>query len=480
MHWPQYLIDVGYICLVKATPRMQYLALSYVWGHDSSFRTLKNNLDSLYHVGSMARISSIPRTIQDVMKLTGLVGQQYLWVDSLCIVQDDEECKQEQLRHMGSIYANAYMTIVAANGTASDGLRGIEGITPPMQRWCNELSFTIDGPSLLQRLIEEHDRRIQCSDWYWRGWTFQEQIFSRRLIVFGGSEATWECHCAVWVEGLKPYHRQCQNSRQPVARGFDFNLQPNLENYHRHIWRYNRRELTYPEDALDAFSGILTILSNAFIGGFLAGLPIMFFDAALLWYNDTALARRHSRQLNTSSSMAPTWSWAAWKGDLAERSTLQVGSAQPTVEWVYKAGSSASLQGLPLPLSDDLISTAVNAKAIFEQLGDDHLPHLLYCRPLRSFFHVSLNINRHRLDLVGKAGRHVGMLVACEVLSQTRSFTCEVVVISSTIFHGEEVHYVLWIEWVADIAYRKGVGWVQKAAWDDQDDAEERIDLVLG
>ena len=68
-----------------------------------------------------ADIWSLPRTIRDAITFTEYVGEQYLWVDALCIVQDEDEEKRDHFRHMGSIYANAYFTLVAAEGTAFSG-----------------------------------------------------------------------------------------------------------------------------------------------------------------------------------------------------------------------------------------------------------------------------------------------------------------------------------------------------------------------
>jgi hypothetical protein len=69
---------------------------------------------------------TIPRTILDAMRLVESLGERYLWVDSLCIIQDDEVFKYEEVNDMASIYVNACVTIVAARGKDSNfGLRGV-------------------------------------------------------------------------------------------------------------------------------------------------------------------------------------------------------------------------------------------------------------------------------------------------------------------------------------------------------------------
>lgn len=83
------------------------------------------------------------------------------------------------------------------------------------------------------------------------------------------------------------------------------------------VSNYNRRTLRVPEDALRAFSGLLAAWNRAFDGGFICGLPQMFFDDALLWQGDTALARRrHSGGSLREPFFPPSWSWIGWQGQI--------------------------------------------------------------------------------------------------------------------------------------------------------------------
>jgi hypothetical protein len=132
---PAWLIDVEEQCLVPAGQGSRYLALSYVWGSVPSLQTSRANQRDLQVPGALSQSpmeEQIPLTIRDAMGLTRSLKVRYLWVDSLCICQDDEDLKHTQLEAMGSIYANAVVTIVAASGhDAAHGLCGLEGITPP-------------------------------------------------------------------------------------------------------------------------------------------------------------------------------------------------------------------------------------------------------------------------------------------------------------------------------------------------------------
>lgn len=136
---PVYFIDTQDSCIVPASPNERYISLSYVWGHVSSLHLQRANVNTLTSQGALRRgdvIDRIPLTILHAIEITRLLGERYLWVDSLCIVQDDESGgKQEQLNNMAAIYANASITLIAADGfDASYGLRGIRDISSPVER----------------------------------------------------------------------------------------------------------------------------------------------------------------------------------------------------------------------------------------------------------------------------------------------------------------------------------------------------------
>lgn len=114
---PRLLIDTWAMCVIDFPPGVDYVALSYVWGQTPALKTVQANLQTLQMPQSLSRqdtFSRIPKTIQDAIALTKLLHERYLWVDSLCIVQDDGVGSGNDISKMAAIYANAALTIVAA------------------------------------------------------------------------------------------------------------------------------------------------------------------------------------------------------------------------------------------------------------------------------------------------------------------------------------------------------------------------------
>ncbi|OTA86894.1 hypothetical protein M434DRAFT_59200, partial [Hypoxylon sp. CO27-5] len=107
------VIDVNQKCVTKLPKGAKYLALSYCWPTRKMFSALLSNLDELSCPGALGhRWSELPPVIQDTINLTSEFGEGYLWVDALCIIQDDQEQKSTQIAQMDQVYASALMTIV--------------------------------------------------------------------------------------------------------------------------------------------------------------------------------------------------------------------------------------------------------------------------------------------------------------------------------------------------------------------------------
>ncbi|KAI0552572.1 HET-domain-containing protein [Xylaria curta] len=364
---PYWLIDTGEARIVHLSTPVTYVALSYVWGSTASGLACQGNLKQLQKPGFLLS-PAIPRTIRDVISVLRILGQRYLWVDRLCIVQDDDKDKEKHINNMASIYSNACMTLVVATGEDADhGLRGISGITPALDPQRRSSIWSSGATEhRLTRLID-----VPTSKWYSRGWTLQEIFFSHRTLYFTEAGVFWECHCHTWSENTSEQrlvwsNSKCNEELADIFRDSYFPSWPNLHMYLQLVAAYNNRQLTFDDDILAAFAGITTSLNSSFQGGFLFGLPEIFLDVALLWRPVGPCRRRIScegeqKTRNKPGAAFPSWSWIGWQSKVDPRSwkcgydyiswpgskydaPLKAGSfwkLKPTVQWYVADGLSS-------------------------------------------------------------------------------------------------------------------------------------------
>ncbi|KAK2058179.1 HET-domain-containing protein [Colletotrichum caudatum] len=316
---PIWLIDSVNRCLVRARATDRYIALSYVYepplpSSRGPVETLRGNLEML--TASMDD-ADVPQTILDAMWLARKLGIKYLWVDRFCIVQDDDVEREEHVKNMAYVYANAYLTIVAAMGDAETGLTGLLRRTPPPRGAAS------------RRL----DDLVLSSRWAGRAWTVQEGMYSRRKVYVFEETVTWECHCDVWqgppaAGGGGRFSKilkgggggagrggPCQQRDFPAATGYLHPVWPDMDEYARIAMEFSARRVTLMSDTTRALRGITTVLSRSFAGGFIFGMPVSFLDVAMLWQPRAMVRRRMMVQPMTGMNPLPSWSWLGWHYD---------------------------------------------------------------------------------------------------------------------------------------------------------------------
>ncbi|CAN9174897.1 unnamed protein product [Alternaria alternata] len=174
-------IDTKSRCVIEQDQLVRYAALSYTWGSELQYCLKRENVEVLKEPGSLDRTDiAIRKVIVDAIEVCVKADIPFLWVDALCIVQDDEHGKISQIRNMDSVYSNAYITIVQAaeKQTNSDQkprdpnlTLGLPGVSTPFTPI--EPSFIVDGVSYL---VDDNDvyRRLEenfsTSRWSSRGW----------------------------------------------------------------------------------------------------------------------------------------------------------------------------------------------------------------------------------------------------------------------------------------------------------------------
>lgn len=309
------------VCLVSSNGlHDRYVALSYCWGDSRPPSTTTLNRRS-YEQGISCR--TLPQTYRDAVNLCRKLGFRYLWIDSICITQDDDKERAREILKMDQIFYGATLVVIAGSAESVDegflshrssGLwssrserRGPESVSVQVRARIH----IIDGPTdcSFETPISE------------RGWTYQERKMARRSIVFHKDEAIWECgescecECSLQCTPFKPQRLEVSRI---TARNAQF------------IWwaairEFSRGKLSVPTDRLSAIAAV---------GDYVAGLWRNNLLPQLLWQVDFHYDRRRrwgprawrqheyqSRRLSVDEvdypdGVAPTFSWAACVGPI--------------------------------------------------------------------------------------------------------------------------------------------------------------------
>ncbi|KAF2183474.1 HET-domain-containing protein [Zopfia rhizophila CBS 207.26] len=311
------VIDIKERRIVSAPHDAVYVALSYVWGSGVPLLTLtKSTKERLMQPGALADdCKEVPSTILDSILLCDALGIAFLWVDALCIQQDDQS-DLIQVHNMDRIYGKALFTIGAISGLDSWG--GLPGVRDNTREKPQEL-LEVDGLILASCQIPPHNL-MKHVKWEQRGWTLQEKILSKRMLMFGEDQIFWLCNVANWWEGccLEAKHGQvhlleltnymAMTLRKTHLEGLKNPREACLE-YMRLACEYNGRALTNSYDALRAFLGVINRLRTPMDTEFHSALPLRFFDIALL--SCSAVYRPSARRSNF-----PSWCWTGWKNSV--------------------------------------------------------------------------------------------------------------------------------------------------------------------
>lgn len=298
------LIDVQDRCLVRAWTGIEFLALSYVWGTNLEKREhtkgvlTKDFEEELEHKNSL-RSSELPATVEDAIQACMDLGERYLWVDRLCILQDDLDSKKHQIHAMGNIFASAKLVMIAAG--AEHMHEGICGISKT--RKTRQISTQVSGMELVQELLDIY-KCVEETVWSSRAWTYQEAVLARRNLWLTDHQTFFECSRGVFPEdNFGPVYST------EYFIGVMSQLLPSTmssaETYYYHLSSYTLRSLTFRSDIFNGFTGI----ANNLYGGdsLIFGLPLNDFDEALLWGADSVA--RESRDME--NLIIPSWTWAS-------------------------------------------------------------------------------------------------------------------------------------------------------------------------
>lgn len=304
------LIDAEKMCLFPVAPGdlPRYIALSYVWGYIAQ-PTLTKALFEMWVRDGQLRDVEVPQTIRDAIQLVQMIGYRYIWVDALCIVQDDAASRHGQISQMHEIYRHADMTIVAADGDNCS--EGLSGITPAKDRVYKHGRYELPGLRLM-RIPSSTKHGVELSPWRTRGWTFQEELCSRRTLVLLPEVMFFSCASAVWREDLQLETEDAPSrSEEGLISLASMLHQKSAEDgrdllvlFRDLVKKYMQRTLSRTDDMENAFAGVSGIL-QPLIGLAYHGIPEQMFPEVVqgCWFWDTSLQRR---------AAFPSWSWTGW------------------------------------------------------------------------------------------------------------------------------------------------------------------------
>ncbi|KAF2431519.1 HET-domain-containing protein [Tothia fuscella] len=317
----------------------QYAALSYVWGSNSEHdqpHFYSTRIETLERGIAGITFNSLPLTIRDAVTVTRNLSIRYLWVDRLCIVQDDMDDKRKELGKMHEIYGFAYVTISAASAQHCDsGFLGAK-VDLTVEEAKARLSYkhpenlihrsvspeivNRQNSIILQRFKPGCGSKTQLSEPIMtRAWTMQEHLLSRKVLVFGSRQVRWISDRS--DSQLTDGGPQSPDTLLPypfleVRKGRPFNTPawydrglPTKYSWDAIIAEYSKRQVSRPLDKLTALGGLASRFAQLMkfpTDAYLGGLWKVDLVQQLLW--TPLLEDVKSRP---EEYRAPTWSWAS-------------------------------------------------------------------------------------------------------------------------------------------------------------------------
>ncbi|XDG02759.1 hypothetical protein ABKA04_002374 [Annulohypoxylon sp. FPYF3050] len=339
------VIDTHGMRITQPDGFVRYVALSYMWlaGSGSNIQLEKSNVNALEMEDSL-RTLPIPDVIADAIALCRDLGERFLWVDRLCIVQDDQYNKPGQINAMDKIYHLATFAIIAALNTR-DGV-GLPGFVnrprhPRSSVWAPPHAGDVEAQGFDASVIIGNV--VDTSLWNMRGWTFQERLLSKRRLFITEYQVIYECcegqatELLTWngsrayeYESPRELNNPTQRSDSPldqdqqtsdlrhvddvlgfyteneyVGNSYVVKESASIRDYCVWVKDYSSRQLSFGTDILNAFAGVGNALGIALGSQMLYGLPEKYLTQCLLWSTSSVAPRGETHD-------TPSWSWASW------------------------------------------------------------------------------------------------------------------------------------------------------------------------
>jgi hypothetical protein len=301
-----------------STPPARYACLSHRWGTlpASMVCTTRATFAAFQqHIP----LASLPRNFQDAVSFTRRLGLTYLWIDSLCIIQDDVDKRdwREQAGDMANIYRNAYVVLAATASESPDGGCYVVGDEHRVGRPVALLKDA-DGGERELFARRKFGHKLAKLPLLQRGWVYQERMLAARMLHFVGEEVVWECGRVLECEcGAEDYETGFERGSVFDEEDESSNVGP-ASRHPRHsrpwikvVSDYTALKLSKESDRLPALSGIAHVFAARWQDEYAAGLWKKTLVPGLLWYYRT---QSNTSTNDTQEWRAPSWSWASANG----------------------------------------------------------------------------------------------------------------------------------------------------------------------
>jgi hypothetical protein len=358
---PTRLLDLGDtstedVCLIdtlKLHTPVDYVALSHCWGLAAKFVLLKANIKACTNC---IKLVTLARTFQDTITICRKLGQRYIWIDSLCIIQDDHDDWKSESARMASVYKNALFTIAATRSSGDeDGFLQARRLRQQSRYDVlhDDVREVSSGlwlhPSPVSNEVAEDHSPLRR-----RAWVMQERYLSRRTIFFAETELFWSCHTIQVSERGKAGTNMLDETkwcldfhagetpvpnRDPDAFARKDDLRRVIRWWGWMIKEYTTRNISKASDKLPALAGIATEIAEKTNQNYYAGLWSGDIIGGLLW------GQRGMVTKSLDFYRAPSWSWASVDGQLNFCHNFPSFTALAAVSEIYVQTEASSPYG---------------------------------------------------------------------------------------------------------------------------------------
>jgi hypothetical protein len=335
--------DTVYLKETRDSDRDPYMSLSHCWGKEQIITTTTNTLQDMK---AGIKISELPKTFRHAIRITRGLGIRYLWIDSLCIIQDDEKDWEFESAKMADVYMCSQLNLAATH--SSNGKGGCFA-----ERWSldtlSQIELNVGEDSVIEpddneegnykifvrnalhvahhhftRTMDYANTMEHASPLLSRGWVFQERLLSLRTLHFHAEELIWECTSGISCEcsrledyqwgdpdGLLQQRKADQlkmlytSISAPTATESQI-----LDSWLELITEYCKLKLTKQMDCLPAISGLASRFARRLPGEYLAGLWSQDLPRALCWLKEFGYQNKHP-SFRDGHGNVPSWSWAS-------------------------------------------------------------------------------------------------------------------------------------------------------------------------